>query len=144
MNLIYKILPYSILLIAVGFLIGIGNSSSSWGYFGLALIILSGVTMLGVVFVITCIHWRRDKANKDKKFSEVSVTLIFNAVVAILLFTYVTWKDIVILNDSNMFLIIWMGINLGALIILWVPKESESKAEIQRDETKDEKNEEAI
>lgn len=144
MNLIYKILPYSILLIAAGFLIGVGNSSSSWAYVGLALIILSGVTMLGVVFVITCIHWRRDKATKDKKFSEVSATLIFNAVVALLLFAYVTWKDIGILNDSNMFLLIWMGINLGALRNLWVPQESESKPEIQRVEIKDEKNDEAI
>jgi accessory gene regulator protein AgrB len=144
MNVIYKILPYSILLIAAGYLIGMGAGATIWGYIGLGLIITSGVVTLGVVVVLTFIHWRRNKATADKRFSEVSVTLIFNAVVTLLLFAYTTWKDIEILSDDNMFLIIWMGINLGALRIIWVPKETESTPIVQREEVEEEKNEEAV
>jgi hypothetical protein len=142
MKVIYKILPYSILMIAAGFLIGMAGGDSFWGYLGLGMIIASSASMLIIVMVVTFIHWRRNKAYADKKLNEVSVTLIFNAVVALLLFAYVTWKDIVILSDDNLFLVMWMAINLGALRVLWVPKESDEapdpKAEIKIEEKKEE------
>lgn len=143
MKIIYKLLPYAILMIAAGFLIGMAAGSSFWGYLGLGLIIASGVSMLMAIVVVTFIHWRRNKATADKKVREVSVTLIFNAAVALMLFVYATWKHITILNDDNMFLIIWMAINLGALRVLWVPKETDEAPNPKSETIVEEKNEEA-
>ena len=126
MSLIYKILPYAILSIVAGFMIAMAGGETVWGYIGIGLMFASVFIVLGVMLIITLKHWRRNKASADKRYSEVSMILIFNAVGALLLFAYITWKDIVILHDENMFLIIWMGINLGALRTMWVPKDEEA------------------
>lgn len=145
MNVIYKILPYSILLIVAGYLIGMSAGATIWGYIGLGLIIASGVITLRAVMVITFIYWRRNKASADKKLSEVSVTLIFNAIVALLLFGYLTWKDIEIRYVDNILFLLWAAINLGALRVLWVPKEDETKIEVAiTDGSEEEKNKEAV
>jgi integral membrane sensor domain MASE1 len=141
MNLIYKILPYCILTIVAGFFIGIGNGSIFWGYVGLGLIIASGVLLVGLVLIITIKQWRKNKATSDKRLSEVSVTLIFNAIVALLLFGYLTWKDIEIRYVDNMLFLLWAAINLGALRVLWVPKDDDTKIEsFIVDGSKEEKN----
>jgi len=143
MNLFYKMLPYAILTAVAGYMIGIGNSSNSWAYVGLGLIIAPVAILLMYVFILTLKHWRKNKSTTDKRLSDVSVMLIFNVVVLLLLFAYLIWKDIEILND-NMFLIVWMAANLGALRIIWVPKETEATSIVQKEESKDEKNEEAV
>jgi uncharacterized membrane protein YidH (DUF202 family) len=143
MNFFYKMLPYAILTIVAGYMIGIGNSSNSWAYVGLGLIIAPVAILLMYVFILTLKHWRKNKSTTDKRLSDVSVMLIFNVAVLLLLFAYLIWKDIEILND-NMFLIVWMAANLGALRIIWVPKETESTPSVQIEEVEEEKNEEAV
>ena len=143
MKIIYNTLPISIMLVIIGYFVAIANTGNSWRYLGMGLIIGAIVLTLAVGIWQTVIYWRRDKSSRDKKLSEASLFLIFNAVVALLLFAFVTWNDIVILNDSNMFLLLWMAINLGALRQIWVPKETESTPVIQTEGVK-EKKEEAV
>jgi len=144
MSIIYKILPYAILSLAAGYLIGMAGGETLWGYIGIGLIIAPAVILVGLVLIITIKSWRKNKATSDKKLSEVSVTLIFNAVVALLLFGYFTWKDIDIRYVDNMLFLLWAAINLGALRVLWVPKEDETKVEAPiTDGSEDEKNKEA-
>lgn len=126
MKLIYKILPYAILLVAAGFMMGMAGGESIWGYIGLGMIVAPVVAVLGVVIVLSIVYWRRDKSPNHSKLSQVSGVLILNALMALLLFGFVTWKDINILNDDNLFLIVWMGINIGGLRQIWVPKEEET------------------
>ena len=140
--MIYKMLPFAILLVIAGFFIGMANGDTVWGYIGMGLIIAPAALTLGVVLILTLIYWRRNKATTDKRFSEVSVILIFNAVVALSLLGYLTWKNITIL-DNNMFLIICMAINIGALRIIWIPKEDDTsgQASIINNNNEEEKEE---
>jgi hypothetical protein len=145
MKIIYKTFPYGILLFAAGILIGMAGGETVWGYIGIGLMIAPVALTLGAVLVVTCIHWRKNKATTDKRLSEVSVTLIFNAGAALLLFGYLTWKDIEILYVDNILFILWAAINLGALRVLWVPKEDDTNTEASIiDGSKEDKNKEAV
>lgn len=144
MNLVYKTLPFTILLVVAGFFIGLAGGETFWMYLGMGLIIVPPSLTLCWIIRLTFIHWRRDKASKDKILSEVSSTLIFNAAFALFLFVYTSWKDTGVFGGTDVFFLVWMAANLGALRNIWVPKDEESSTKAEAEKITEEKNKEAV
>jgi len=145
MNTIYKTIPVVMVAMVIGYPLALSGLGLGWEMFGFGLIVAAIVLFLVVEIVVTAINWRKHKTTSDKRLTDASQMLIFNSVVALLLFVFVTWKDIAILSDSNMFLLIWMALNIGALSRLWVPKDDDTKAEaLIVDSSEEEKNKEAV
>jgi hypothetical protein len=126
------------LLIAIGFLIGMLSGAMFWEDIAMWLVLGVGVLIFGAMIIITLIYWRKNKASKDKKYSDVSEVLMFNALAALLLYVYLTWRHTGIFNDGNTFLLIWMAINLGALRVIWTPGDDEAKAKDIKEDKKEE------
>ena len=143
MKTIYKTIPVMMVMIIIGYPLAMSGLGIGWEMFGFGLIVGSIVLLFGVEIAVTAINWRKYRLLKDNKLSEASQMIIFNIVATLCLFAFVTWNDIKILNDSNMFLIIWMGLNLGALSRLWVPKDEEAEPVKEAFDATDKNNKEA-
>lgn len=140
---INKTIPVMMVLIIIGYPLAMSGLGLGWVYLGFGMVVASIVIFLAAEIVNTAICWRKNKGKKDKELSDASQTLIFNAITALLLFGYVTWKDIEILNESNLILLLWMALNIMALSRLWVPKESDEAPDPNAEIKNEEKNEEA-
>jgi len=138
-----KTIPVMMVLIIIGYPLAMSGLGLGWVYLGFGMIVASIVIFLAVEILNTAIYWRRSEDKKDKKLSDASQMLIFNAITALLLFGYVTWKGIAILSDSNMILLIWMSLNIMALSRLWVPKESDEALNPKSETIIEAKNKEA-